>query len=247
LSAAGPAAAAEDEANLEFFYPLRTRRAVIERELEFKAGHEKARDGSTTETSAALELPILPRWQIEIEVPFIFLDPRDSKGAAGFGDIAVANKFLVYKSVEHRAQLALGVEARFPSGSERRGLGGEAAIEPFVAGAIALGDFDVLASAAYEFNINSHVKGPNEQQLGASTAVAWRLHRFFTPLVELVTLTRVRGDNEDGLCDRTQVYIVPGFNSRPLPGMTFRLGLELPLTNARTHEYAILGGLVKEF
>lgn len=41
--------------------------------------------------------------------------------------------------------------------------------------------------------------------------------------------------------------MVPGFNVRPLPGMTLRLGLELPLTSARTHEYAILGGLVREF
>jgi hypothetical protein len=29
--------------------------------------------------------------------------------------------------------------------------------------------------------------------------------------------------------------------------MTLRVGVELPLTDHRTHEYAVLGGVVKEF
>lgn len=229
---------AEDDQMIAYFYPLRTRRPVIERELELRVEHEKARDGRTTTVEAAIELPILPRWQVEIEVPLIFLDPRDGAPAGGFGDIAVESKVLVWRSLEHLAALALGVEARFPSGSERRGLGGEAAVEPFAAFRIAVGDFDLLTSAAYEFNVNSGVKGPNEQELSASAALAWRVHRLFAPLVEVATVTRTRGDNDDGLRHRTQVSVIPGFDVRPLPGMTLRLGLELPLTHARTHDYA---------
>lgn len=238
---------AEDDQTIAYFYPLRTRRPVIERELELRVEHEKGREGRTTEVAAAIELPILPRWQVEVEVPFVFLDPRDSASMAGFGDLTVESKVLVWRSLEQLAALAVGVEGRFPSGSERRGLGGEAAVEPFAAFGIALGDFDVLTSVAYEFNVNANVKGPNEQELGASAALGWRLHRRFTPLVELTTVTRTRGDNDDGLRHRTQVYVIPGFNVRPLPGTTLRLGLEIPLTDARTHDYAILGGLVKEF
>jgi len=241
------AALAEDDQTISYFYPLRTRRPVIERELELRVEHDKARDGRETTAAAALELPTLPRWQVEIEVPLVFLDPRDAASTAGFGDIEVENKVLFWRSLDYLAAVGGGVEARFPTGSERRGLGGEAAIEPFLTGGIALGDFDVLASAAYEFNVNSHVKGPNEQELSASAALGWRVHRRFTPLVELTTVTRTRGDNEDGLLHRTQVYIIPGLNVRPLPATTLRLGLELPLTSARTHEYAILGGFVKEF
>ena len=110
-----------------------------------------------------------------------------------------------------------------------------------------MGDVDLLASVAYEFNVNSHEKGPNEQELSASTAVAWRVHRAFAPLVEVVTVARTRGGDDDGLRHRTPVDVLPGFNARPWPGMTLRLGLELPVTDARTHDYAILGGLVKEF
>lgn len=238
---------AADDQTIAYFYPLRTRRPVIERELELGIEHEKAREGRTTSVTAALELPILPRWQIEIEVPLIFLDPRDAPSVGGVGDITVESKVLVWRSLEYLAAVAAGVEGRFPSGSERRGLGGEAAVEPFATFGIALGDFDVLASAAYEFNVNAGVEGPNEQELSASAAVAWRVHRLFAPLVEVATVTRTRGDDDDGLRHRTQVYIIPGVNARPWPGMTLRVGIELPLTDARTHEYAILGGLVKEF
>lgn len=238
---------AQDGQMIAYFYPLRTRRPVIERELELRVEYDKARDGRRTEVAAAIELPILPRWQIEIEVPLVFRDPREGVSTGGVGDITVESKVLVWRSFERLAAVAVGVEARLPSGSERRGLGGEAAVEPFVTGGIALGDFDLLASAAYEFNVNAGVKGPNEQELAASTALGWRLHRSFSPLLELVTVTRTRGGEDDGLRHRMHVYVVPGFNARPLPGTTLRLGLELPLTNARTHEYAILGGLVKEF
>src|SRR5882762_199249 len=39
--------------NVAFFYPLRTRRPVIERELEVRVEHAKGRDGRTTEAAAA--------------------------------------------------------------------------------------------------------------------------------------------------------------------------------------------------
>src|SRR2546429_427946 len=59
--ATNPAGAQDSIQNVAFFYPLRTRRPVIERELEVRVAHAKGRDGRTTEAAAALELPILPR------------------------------------------------------------------------------------------------------------------------------------------------------------------------------------------
>src|SRR6266478_4972576 len=128
------AAVAQEEPDIEFFYPVVTRRPVIERELELRVKHEKGRDGRETEMAAAIELPLLPRWQIELEVPVVITDPRDGTSAAGFGDLAVENKFLLWKSVEHRALVAAGFELTLPSGSERRGLGGEFAVEPRLGG-----------------------------------------------------------------------------------------------------------------
>ena len=46
---------------------------------------------------------------------------------------------------------------------------------------------------------------------------------------------------------KTRVTIVPGFNAKLIPSTTLRLGIEPPLTKAKTSDYTILGGFVKEF
>src|SRR5436190_2185104 len=163
---APPAHAQDSFQNVAFFYPLRTRRPVIERELEFHVEHAKGAAGRTTEAAAAIELPIMPRWQVEVEVPFV---------------------------------------------------------------------------------LNAHVAGPNEQELTASAAAGWRVTRVFAPLVELVTVTRTRASPDDDLRGKTRVSIIPGFNAKLLPGSTLRFGVEFPLTRARTADYTLLGGFVKEF
>src|SRR6266403_3569136 len=106
--AANPARAQDGVQNVAFVYPLRTRRPVIERELEVRVEHAKGRGGRTTEAAAALELPILPRWQVEIEVPLVFQDPKDGEAQGGVGDLRVENKVMVWQSSTgcHRSQSA---------------------------------------------------------------------------------------------------------------------------------------------
>ena len=244
-----PIAWAQDveDPNVAFFYPLLTRRPVIERELEFRVNHEKGAAGRLTELRSAVEFPVLPRWQIELEIPLVFRSPRDARSLGGVGDLTVENKFLVYRSLDYPAQVAAGFEARLPSGSERRGLGGEAALEPFLTGGIAIGDIDVLAEVAYELNINAHVPGPEEQQLTAGTAVGYRVSRCYTPLLELTTRTVTRGEETSALLHRMQVSLTPGLNLRLWPATTFALGIELPVTHARAFDYALRARFIREF
>ena len=243
------AARADEEPNIEFFYPLITRRPIIEREIEFAFQHSKSREGNQSQVSAAIEWPLTPWWQIEIEMPFVIQHPTDLPSTAGPGDLEIQNKFQLLKSVQHRALLAGGFEIRLPSGSEKRLLGGEFAIEPFLTGGIAVGPIDLLADIAYEWNLNN-VRGQNEQELTANLAVAWPVSRWFTPLLELNAVTMVQGPQDEGspkLRDRTQVYLTPGFNVHPLPGMTFRAGVQLPTSAAKTFDYRVHAGLVWEF
>ena len=243
------AARADEEPNIEFFYPLITRRPIIEREIEFAFQHSKSREGNQSQVSAAIEWPLTPWWQIEIEMPFVIQHPTDLPSTAGPGDLEIQNKFQLLKSVQHRALLAGGFEIRLPSGSEKRLLGGEFAIEPFLTGGIAVGPIDLLADIAYEWNLNN-VRGQNEQELTANLAVAWPVSRWFTPLLELNAVTMVQGPQDEGspkLRDRTQVSLTPGFNVHPLPGMTFRAGVQLPTSAAKTFDYRVHAGLVWEF
>lgn len=242
-----PVFAEDEEPNIEFFYPVVTRRPVIERELEFRMQAAKSSEGSEYAFVGALEYPILPWWQIELEVPIVSAQPSESASNTGVGDLTLENKFLLWKSVEHRALVAAGFELTLPSGSERRGLGGIFAIEPFITAAIALGPFDLIAELHYEWQLNSPSEGGHrDQEITGNLAFAYRLHRWFTPFVELNTVTLTQGTDLD-LRGTTQVYLTPGFNMKPLPGMTFRAGVQLPVTGTREFDWTVHAGLVWEF
>ena len=243
------ARAADEEPDIRFFYPVVARRPVIERELEFGFQRSQSREGNTSQVSGAVEWPLTRWWQVEIEVPFVIQNPIDALSTAGPGDLTVENKFLFWRSVQYMAAVAGGFELRLPSGSERRGLGGEFGVEPFLTAGIALGPFDVIGEIAYEWNLNN-VHGQREQELTANLAVGWPVSRWFTPLLELNTVTMIQGTVEEDspkLGGRTQIYLTPGFNVRPLPGVTFRAGVELPTSSAKTFDYRVRAALVWEF
>ena len=56
-----------------------------------------------------------------------------------------------------------------------------------------------------------------------------------------------KAEDAPQLRDRVQLYLTPGFNVRPLPGVTLRTGLQLPVSTARQFDYAMHGALVWEF
>ena len=90
--------------------------------------------------------------------------------------------------------------------------------------------------------------GQRAEELTAGVAVGWLLHRKLTPLLELTTITPIRGrDEPDAAVGRTQIYLTPGINLKPLPGTTLRLGVQLPVSEARTFDYAVRAGFVWEF
>jgi len=247
-AAVAPAYAQYDEPNIPFFSPRVTRRPIIERELEFKLNYTKGLDARETEATMAIEFPILPRLQFEVEVPFLVLNPDEGKVVAGFGDLELQAKLQVFKSVQYRALVAFGLESKLASGSKSRGLGGEYALEPFLTAGIALGPFDLIGEVAYEWILNGD-EHPREQEFTARLAIAYPASRWFIPLLELVTVTRTRGpaDDEESLLHKTQVYLVPGFNIRPRAGVTFRAGVQVPVTTAKAFDYQFLSALVVEF
>jgi len=241
-----PVWAQDEEANLEFFYPVVTRRPIIERELEFRTQSSQGDQGTEHDLFGAIEYPILPWWQIELEVPLVISNPSEGPSNTGFGDLTLENKFLLWKSVQHRAQIAGGFELTLPSGSASRGLGGEFNIEPFLTGAVALGSFDLIGELHYEWNLKGPVEGQRDQELAGNLAVGYRATRWFTPFVEMNSVVLVQR-SDDKLRGSTQVYLTPGFNIQPLPGMTWRAGVQLPVTGTREFNWVVHSGLVWEF
>src|SRR3989442_2647626 len=221
LGAPGVAVAQDyEEANLEFFYPIVTRRPVIERELELKLEQSKNREGRVTELSAAVEWPVLPRWQIELEVPFVINFPSSSATTGGPGDLEIENKFLLYRSVEDRILVSAGFTTTLPSGSEQKGLGGELALEPFATAAIAIGPFDLIGEVSYKWTF----KPEHAQEFDSGLAAAWPVSRWLTPFVELRTTTPTVPEAR-----RTQLTLLPGPNVKPFPRPPLSMAAHLPL------------------
>ena len=237
-----PAVAADGGLELEDFFPLVTRRPVLEREIELRVNHQKDRGGRETSTIVALDYIVLPRWQVELAVPVIFTDPRDGAARQGVGGVGIENKVVLWRKAS-QAVVSAGVELTLPTGSRERKLGGDLVVAPFLSAGLTVRNFYLVGHVEYDWG----VRGPRtgEQEVDASVAGGYRVNQLI-PLLELSSVTQTREPEKNGerrLLDRLQLYVTPGFNWEITRTTTFGLGLQLPLTRARAFDGTILGSL----
>ena len=241
-------AAGDDTAPLALddFFPLVIRRPVLERELEVRVSSTKRRDGRETAIAPALAMPVVSWWQLTLEMPVVFMEPRSGDGADGAGDLELESKFLVFQSSDSRTQLSTGFSLTLPTGSERRDLGGQLAIEPFLSAGTMRGRSYLVAEIAYSWSLNNGGPHPKDQTLTAGVAAGYAVRAWLIPLLELTTVTRVGGSPQPGDRDRRgqpQLYVGPGVNVQLLREVTLGIGFQLPVTNARTFDYTLHGTL----
>ncbi len=228
--------------NLDDFFPLVTRRPVLERELEVRVSETKSRDGRETRIAPAVAMPIVTWWQLTLEMPVVFTDPRRGDAAGGAGDLELESKFLLFTSTDSRTQLSTGLSLTLPTGSEQRDLGGQTAVEPFLSAGTVRGRSYLVAEIAYGWSLNDAGPHPKGQTLTAGLAAGYAVRPWLIPLLELTTVTRVQGALPPGARDRRgrpQLYIAPGVNVQLLREVTLGIGIQLPVTSARTFDYAL--------
>jgi hypothetical protein len=239
-------AALEEEEGLDGFFPLVTRRPVLERVVGFLTTYEEGHRGREVRIAPVLAVPILSWWQVQLEMPAVLRDPRHGEVVAGAGDLHLENLFVLYRSKESDTLLSGGVGLTLPTGSGRRALGGETAIEPFLTAGTLRGHFYLIAEVAYAWTLDAPGPRPRQQVFTASGAMGYRVRSWLIPFLELTSVTKVRGAEEVGAQDRrgrTQVYLTPGVNIQILPRATLGLGVQLPVTNARAFDYRLHASL----
>lgn len=237
-----PGGLASAQSKIDFFHPLLTRRAIIEREIEVQLRHQEGRGGRETIAPIALDLPIMERWQIELEAPLIFTDPRDRDSAVGPGDVILENKFKLIESEETRTVLSVGFDVGTPTGSARRGLGGNASVTPFVAAGVKLGRFDVQADAGYTWSFATQGRGRHEQRVVTDLAIGTPIRPWLIPFIEATTVSRV-----SGAAKADEIYLTPGVNLDIIPRMTWLIGVQVPVTSARSFDSRVIAGVVWDF
>jgi outer membrane putative beta-barrel porin/alpha-amylase len=246
-TAACPRASAEEP--VDYTHTLLLRRPLMEQELETQVGYRSGTGGREADATIALDIRLLPRWQIELAVPLLYIDPSGAPAEAGIGDLVLENKLLLYFSPEHKFMLSGGVDVVLPTGSPDRGLGGAVGFTPFAVVGFKVGGFDVLADIAYRTLFRPRSIGGDLQQLTTGIAIAHPLTRRLTPFVELTTVTNINPQRglDERLVGRPQVYVGPGLNLRIRPGLDFVLGVQAPLRDARTFNVGGRAGLIVDF
>jgi len=211
---------------------------------------------STTERAYGLALSSLqyapvPSFGIKLAVPTFVLDPRDSEPTvAGIGDVSLMLKYAPLLLPAQQFALSGGVTLTFPTGSERRGLGGQFAVAPFLAVGKGFGPFSLQADAAYRWQLNKPrrlepeeegaepVRPHKEEGVTANlTATYSPVERLFL-ILELNSVTVMRGD--DALKERVQLYLTPGVSVEPAEGWNLRAGVHLPVTSARELDWSVI-------
>jgi hypothetical protein len=264
LISIGPfrALAAEADKNAEEVSlppPLITEGATPATELEatFTMSKSKAESGYGFGLSSIQYAP-LPSFGVKVVVPFAVRDPRDSEPTVGgISDVSVMAKYAPLLLPAQQFALSGGVTLTFPTGSERRELGGQFAVAPFLAAGKGFGPFSLQADAAYRWQLNEPrrlepeeegaeaVRPHKDEGVTASLAAIYSPVKRLFLILELNSATVMRGD--EALQERVQLYLTPGVSVEPAEGWNLRAGIHLPVTSAREVDYSLIVILTKGF
>lgn len=201
---------------------------------------------------SSLQYAPIPPFGIKLAVPITVRDPRDSEPTVGgIGDVSLMAKYAPVMLPAQQFALGGGLKLTFPTGSERRGLGGKFAVAPFLAAGKGLGPLSLQADASYSWQLNEPrrdeegMRPSREQELTANLTATLSPVERVELILELNSVTRIRG--EDDLKGRVQLYLTPGVSVEPAKGWNLRAGIQLPVTSAKEFDYNLIVLLTKGF
>lgn len=118
---------------LNFPRPLVTEKAFVEDEAVITSA-VTVDDPQAVNNKFIFEKRVASRGQIELIVPFAFLESNGNGWEAGLGDIAFGSKWALFHSLKSGSIVSLAAEVILPTGNKETGFGkGVTVIEPFIA------------------------------------------------------------------------------------------------------------------
>ncbi|MBI2202771.1 MAG: transporter [Candidatus Rokubacteria bacterium] len=230
---------------------------ATELEATFTASESSAERGYTLGLSSIQYAPI-PSFGLKLAIPFVVRDPKDPvPSVGGIGDVSVMAKYAPLMLPAQKFALATGLKLTFPTGSERRELGGAFAVAPFIAAGKGFGPFSLQADVTYSWQLNQprmiepEEEGEDPFQPDKEEGVTANVTGTYSPLerlaliLELNGVTVTKGDEE--LKDRVQLYLTPGLSVELAKSWNLRAGAQLPVTSARDFDYNVIVILTKGF
>ena len=92
--------------------------------VSFGPVHAKEDDGDV-EINLSLDLTygITKNFEVGIDIPSLFLSPQEGNDTEGFGDVSLRPEWVFYQESRMLPSLSMAGTVKFPTGSERKGLG----------------------------------------------------------------------------------------------------------------------------
>ncbi|OGK82396.1 MAG: hypothetical protein A2X52_11395 [Candidatus Rokubacteria bacterium GWC2_70_16] len=254
-----PAAWGEEAESVSLASTLITEGAVPATEVEgsFTMAKSKTERGYGFGLSSLQYAPV-PSFGVKLVVPVVVRDPVDSEPTVGgMGDLGLMLKYAPLLLPAQQFALAGGIALTLPTGSERRELGGQFAVAPFLAAGKGLGAWSLQADVAYRWQLNrprelepeeeggETVRPHKEHGVTANLTVTYSPLKWLAAILELNSVTMLHPG--DPLRERVQLYLTPGVSVEPAEGWNLRAGIHLPVTSAKEVDWSLLVILTRGF
>ncbi len=207
---------------------------------------------------SSLQYAPIPAFGIKLAVPATVREPRAHEPTVGgIGDVSVMAKYAPLMLAERQLAVSGGIKLTLPTGSEKRDLGGQLAVTPFLAVGKGLAAFSLQADAGYTWQLNRPraieadeedappLRPDREEQITANLTGTYSPHSRLSLILELNTVTIMSGD--ETLNERVQLYITPGISVDPATGWNLRAGIQVPVSSARAFDYNLVVILTRGF
>jgi hypothetical protein len=207
---------------------------------------------------SSLQYAPIPAFGIKLAVPARVRESRAHEPTVGgIGDVSVMAKYAPLMLGERQLAVSGGIKLTLPTGSEKRDLGGELAVTPFLAAGKGLGAFSLQADAGYTWQLDQPraieadeegappLRPDRAEQVTANLTGTYSPHSRLSLILELNSVTVVSSD--ETLNERVQLYVTPGLSVDLAAGWNLRAGIQLPVTSAQAFDYNLVVILTRGF
>jgi hypothetical protein len=205
----------------------------LESTLSFQYDRSQPKEVYTAE--AELEYGLTDRWEIDADVPYEFLRPKNETGADGIGDVEAAVRYGVIPIGQGPVALTAGLGFGIPTGDRTRELGeGRLALEPFFTASMWAGPCNVQVNAGWTRAVTNSGKEPRDD-FEYNVAVLYPLKRWYIG---------VEGNGESS-SEVTTYYVTPELIWRPMKNLELLVAVPLGITR-ESADYGVIGELSLE-
>lgn len=214
--------------------------------LDIQAGDEVGRESGV---QLEAEYAFHPSFSIEVDVPWVSLDPEGEPKVSGLGNIGLGFKFANFAFADQGVLLGYGLELGLPTGDDEKGTGSSNLLEvaPFLAVGYKHRKLELVSFL--EFGIPTHQneeKGQEvETELGFNLSALYHVSSRWQALLELDGEEVLSGEEEG----HSVLNLTPGVKFRPVAGKSLLVGagVSFPLSNEEEFDTRLVGSVFYHF